>query len=71
MSSFIDSVVGSIEHRKQFIIAKLIVWVWFGVAVMNGQIITCLIYVFTDGCYQIAYMVKQLNCVWLTAEITA
>ena len=27
-------------------------------------------YVFTDACKQIAYMVKQLNYLWLTAEIT-
>ena len=33
---------------------------------MNGQII----YVFTDNCKQITHIVKQLNYVWLTAEIT-
>ena len=34
----------SIEQRKQFIIAKLTIWVWCGVAIMNGQIV----YMFTD-----------------------
>ena len=58
----------SIEQRKQiFIAAKLTVWVWCDVAIMNGQIV----YMFTDVCLQIAYMAKQLNYVWLTAEITA
>ena len=33
----------SIEQRKHFIIVKLTIWVWCGVAVMNGQIV----YVFT------------------------
>ena len=57
MSSFIDSGVGLIlsilfvltivlNSESNFIIAKLTVWVWCGVAIMNGQII----YVFTDTC---------------------
>ena len=29
----------SIEQRKHFIIAKLTIWVWCGVTIMNGQII--------------------------------
>ena len=33
---------------------------------MSGKII----YVSTGACQPIAYMVKQLNYVWLTAEIT-
>ena len=57
MSSFIDSGAGVVpsiwfavaivlNSENKFIIAKLTVWVWFGVAVMNGQIV----YVFTDAC---------------------
>ena len=40
--------------------------VWCGVAIMNGNII----YMFADACEQIAYMVKQLNYVWLTVGLT-
>ena len=54
----------SIEQRKQ--IYNSLDVVWCGVAIMNRQIV----YIFTDVCQQIAYMVKQLNYVWLTAEIT-
>ena len=36
----------SIEKRKHFIIAKLTIWVWCGVAIINGQIL----WVFTDAC---------------------
>ena len=57
MSSFIDSGAGLVlsiwfviaivlTSENSFIIAKLTVWVWYGVAVMNGQIV----YVFTDAC---------------------
>ena len=53
-----------LNSENNFIIVKLTVWVWCGVAIMNGQIV----YAFTD--VQIAYMVKQ-HYVWLTAEITA
>ena len=36
----------SIEQRKQFfLIAKQMIWEWFGVFVMNGQII----YAFTEA----------------------
>ena len=56
----------SLEQGKHFIIAKVTIWVWCGVAIMNKQIV----YMFTDTCLQIAYMVKQLNYVWLTAGIT-
>ena len=56
----------SIKQRKNFVIAKLTIWVWCSVAIMNGQVL----YVFTDTCKQIAYIVKQLNYVWQTAGIT-
>ena len=75
MSLFIDSGAGSckiyivhfspiyilcsIEQRKHFITAKLKIWVWYGVAIMIGQIS----YVFTDASKQITYMVKHLNYV--------
>ena len=36
----------SIEQQNKFIVVKLTVWVWCGVALMNGQIV----YVFTDAC---------------------
>ena len=42
------------------------IWVWCGVALMNRRIL----YMFTDACKQIAYMLKQLNYAWLTTEIT-
>ena len=55
MSSFIGSGFGCVlsiwfvlavvlNSENSFIIAKLTVWVWRGVAIMNGQIV----YVFTD-----------------------
>ena len=28
----------SIEQRKHFIIAKLTIWMWCGIAIMKGQI---------------------------------
>ena len=50
MSLFIDSgadLVQSIWFSiANLIIAKLTVWVWCGVAIMNGQIV----YVFSDAC---------------------
>ena len=56
VSLFIDSgvdLVLSIRCRRlklnsenKFIVTKLTVWMWCGVAIMNGQII----YVFTDAC---------------------
>ena len=57
MSSFIDSGAGLVlaiwfvlaivlKSENYFIIAKLTVWVWYGVAIINGQIV----YVFTDAC---------------------
>ena len=55
-----------LNSKNNFIIAKLTFGC--GVAIMNGQIVNA--YVFTDVCQQIAYMVKQLNYVWLTAGIT-
>ena len=55
-----------LNSENIFIVAKLTVWVWCGVAIMNGQIV----YVFTEFVNK-SYMVKQLNYVWLTAEITA
>ena len=56
-----------LNNKNKFIVVKLTVWVWCGVAIMNGQIL----YVFTDACQQMADMVKQLSYVWLTAETTA
>ena len=61
MSSFIDSGVGFVlstrfviaavlTSENNFIIAKLTVWVWYGVAVMNRQIVYVFIYVFTEAC---------------------
>ena len=41
---FILAVVLNSENK--FIVAKLTVWVWRGVAIMNGQIVN----VFTDAC---------------------
>ena len=41
---FILAVV--LKSESNFIIAKLTVWVWCGVAIMNRQIV----YVFTDVC---------------------
>ena len=35
-----------LNSENNFIIAKLTVLVWYGVAIMNGQIV----YVFTDTC---------------------
>ena len=35
-----------LNSENNFIIARLTVWVWCGVAIMNGQIV----YVFTDVC---------------------
>ena len=29
----------SIEHRKHFIIAKVTIWLWCGIAIINGQIV--------------------------------
>ena len=49
-----------LNSENNFIIAKLTVWVWCVVAIMNGEIV-----------HVFAYMVKQLNYVWLTAELTA
>ena len=51
------------NNENNFMIAKLTIWVWCGVAdeLFNK---------FTDACLQITYMVKQLNYIWLTAEIT-
>ena len=57
MSSFIDSGAGLVlaiwfvlaivlKSENYFTIAKLTVWVWYGVAIINGQIV----YVFTDAC---------------------
>ena len=57
MSSFIDSGAGLVlsirfvlaivlSSENNFIIAKLTVWVWCGVAIMKGQIV----YMFTDAC---------------------
>ena len=46
-----------------FIIAKLTIWVWCGVAIMSGQIVC----VFTNKSLT---MVKQLNYVWLIVGIT-
>ena len=57
MSLFIDSGVGlvlsiwfviavGLSSENNFIIAKLTVWVWCGVAIMSRQIV----YVFTDAC---------------------
>ena len=78
-SLFIDSGAGLVlsiwfvlavvlNSESKFIVAKLTVWVWCGVATYNEQtnhlcVYRCLL--------QIAYVVKQLNYVWLTAEITA
>ena len=56
-SLFIDSRAGFVlsiwfvlamvlNSKNKFIDAKLTVWVWCGVAIMNGQIV----YVFTDAC---------------------
>ena len=56
MSSFIDSGAGLVlsiwfvlaivlNSENNFIIAKLAVWVWCGVAIINGQIV----HVFTDA----------------------
>ena len=65
MSLFIDSGAGlvlsiwfvsALNSKNNFMIAKLTIWAWCGVAIMNRLIIYMLI--------------KQLNYVWLTAEIT-
>ena len=58
-SLFIDSGAGLVisiwfvlavvlNSKNKFIVAKLTVWVWCGVAIMNRKII----YVFTDACYK-------------------
>ena len=67
MSSFIDSGAGLVlsiwfvlvlvlNSESNFMIAKLTIWVWCGVV---DELFMCF-----------AYNVKQLNYVWLTAEIT-
>ena len=68
MSSFIDSGAGLVlsvwfiiaivlNSENNFIIAKLAVWVWCGVAIMNGQMVN----VFTLVNKSLMYMIKQLN----------
>ena len=77
MSSFIDSEVGLVlsiwfvlalllNSENNFINAKLMTWVWFGVAIMNRRII---LYVFFRHLLTNHLRVKQLNYVWLTTEI--
>ena len=46
LSSYMVRFSRNIKQRKKFIVAKLTVWVWCRVAIMNRQIV----YVFTDAC---------------------
>ena len=77
MNSFIDSGAGLVlsiwfvlavvlNSENNFIIVKLTVWMWCS---YNEQ--TNRLCVYRRLLKNFAYMVKQLNFVWLTAEITA